>query len=123
MLRRPCSQPSTALAIAAALLVLAGCARESQITNQVRTRFNAFPIAAQSSDAHPWTAGRFTGTCRRSILTFGGYACLYADEGGRRGYACFVTRPRLRVKEAIGPDERKRWTDHSGRVMPPERVC
>jgi hypothetical protein len=117
-------QSAGALAVAAVVLAATGCAHQSDaVDKQVRARFDTFPVAAQSKDAHLWPVGRFTGTCRRSVLTFGGYACLYADTRGRRGFACFATKPRMRVTKAIGPDERNRWTDHSGRILPPERVC
>jgi hypothetical protein len=115
---------ATVLAVGAILIAASGCTRQSaSVEQQVRAKFAGFPFAAQSKHAHLWPMGRFTGTCRRSVLTFGGYACLYSDEHGRRGYACFATKPRIRVTRAIGPDERTRWTDHSGRVLPPERVC
>jgi hypothetical protein len=122
--REPGPQRVRALAVAAVALAAAACAHQSDtVEKQVRTGFDAFPVVAQSKDAHPWPMGRFTGGCRRSVLTFGGYACLYADTRGRRGFACFTTKPRLRLTKAIGPDERNKWTDHSGRILPPERVC
>jgi hypothetical protein len=112
------------IAGAASLIAASGCARQSaSVETQVRASFGAFPFAAQSKDARPWRTGRFTGTCKRSVLTFGAYACIYSDGRGHRGYACFATKPRLKLRRAIGPDERDRWTDHSGRVLPPERVC
>jgi hypothetical protein len=68
------------IAGAASLIAASGCARQSaSVETQVRASFGAFPFAAQSKDARPWRTGRFTGTCKRSVLTFGAYACIYSD--------------------------------------------